>query len=435
VLTEQFTRSGSFEVVVVDDGSTDGTQAVVEHARTRLPSLAYRFRARDATSSRAKARNLGAEASTGESILFLDAGVLPGPALIQHLRQAIASGPHSVVICRTLGLFAPEPAEDHHGDIERLFERLPQLEADPDWADMRDPYLSAIRTSPARVPAIWLLAWTSALMMPRRAFLDAGRFDEAFLGWGCEDIELAARLAQRRCEFRWLESAVAVHLPHSRSARHANDHLENARRMHRKLLTRESELYLFWLNAFAVNLIAARLDLLDLLIVAEPTALPATSMHWQRQTVQRKKILCAGLVWSGLLAKLEPDVVLVHERSAIPRLRQWCPNARIECLVGLFVPFKDDSFDVAVVGDFVRLLPQRMRHQHLLEMGRVARQVSLVLSRNDGHEAHYRELAGWTWASVPELMEDSRQLGFALEAVETTRADAVELVLRRGIAP
>ncbi|HEY4573152.1 MAG TPA: glycosyltransferase family A protein, partial [Thermoanaerobaculia bacterium] len=69
---------GGWEVIVADNGSTDGSREIVESYRGRLPGLALV----DASDRRgqAHARNLGAAAATGDALLFCDADdeVAPG---------------------------------------------------------------------------------------------------------------------------------------------------------------------------------------------------------------------------------------------------------------------------------------------------------------------------------------------------------------------
>ena len=61
---------GPWEVIVADNGSTDGTREVAESFRDRLPGL----RVVDASARRGPghARNAGARAARGESLLFID---------------------------------------------------------------------------------------------------------------------------------------------------------------------------------------------------------------------------------------------------------------------------------------------------------------------------------------------------------------------------
>ena len=78
---------GDWEVVVADNGSTDGTNAVVSSFVGRLPSL----RVIDASARRgpAAARNQGAAAAHGDALLFCDADDVVAPGWLATMAGAV----------------------------------------------------------------------------------------------------------------------------------------------------------------------------------------------------------------------------------------------------------------------------------------------------------------------------------------------------------
>ena len=80
--------SGSWEVVVADNGSTDRTRAVVESFSGRLPGL----RIVDAGARRgpSHARNVGAREAAGDVYLFVDADDVVAPGWLQAMVLALA---------------------------------------------------------------------------------------------------------------------------------------------------------------------------------------------------------------------------------------------------------------------------------------------------------------------------------------------------------
>lgn len=80
-----------FEVIVIDDGSSDGTVAIAEGFRDRLPKLSVISRPNGGV---ARARNTGIEASVGGILAFLDADDVWHPTWLEKGAAAMeAMGP------------------------------------------------------------------------------------------------------------------------------------------------------------------------------------------------------------------------------------------------------------------------------------------------------------------------------------------------------
>jgi len=80
-----------WEVVVADNGSTDGIGAVIASFVDRLPGL----RRVDAShrAGQAHAVNIGARASTGDALLFLDADDVVAPGYLHAMSRALTEHP------------------------------------------------------------------------------------------------------------------------------------------------------------------------------------------------------------------------------------------------------------------------------------------------------------------------------------------------------
>jgi GT2 family glycosyltransferase len=166
-----------YEVVLVNDGSSDETPAVIERAVAAAPvpfTVVHQPNA-----GLAKARNAGLRRASGERIIFIDDDVLPMPNFVaEHLRSH-RRFPDAIVRGAVINT--------------ESFDDLPP----PIW-------------TPANYSANYF--WTSNVSVSR-ARLDAvgGFFDERFSEYGWEDIELGLRLrfAGTRAVFNRL--AVAFH--------------------------------------------------------------------------------------------------------------------------------------------------------------------------------------------------------------------------------
>ena len=79
-----------YEVIVVDDGSTDDTAAIAGgFARVRLISTA--------NGGLSRARNIGLAAATGEIVAYLDDDARPEPSWLTHLARALVTDGHAAV--------------------------------------------------------------------------------------------------------------------------------------------------------------------------------------------------------------------------------------------------------------------------------------------------------------------------------------------------
>jgi glycosyltransferase involved in cell wall biosynthesis len=108
-------RFRSLEVIVVNDGSKDGTEQVVK----TFSDARIRFLAQPNQGCSA-AKNTGLHASTGDFIQYLDADDLLSPGKIEEQVDALNGKPYGIAISRTV-VFADDPADPANPEIDTRF--------------------------------------------------------------------------------------------------------------------------------------------------------------------------------------------------------------------------------------------------------------------------------------------------------------------------
>lgn len=233
-----------FEVVVVDNGSSDATPHVVEHARDAYSyEITYVYEERP---NRGAARNRGIAQAQGELVLFCDDDVYAPPGFLAA-HDAAHVNRHLVV----------------NGPILNV----------PSYDE---------RPKPAFANYSRAFFCTCNVSVPRAALEAVGGFDEQFHLYGWEDTELGVRLRERgmHAKFDWDAYIWHIKPPHDATLEsEMQKAIEKARMAVRFLSKNPNSRVRSATGAYAANL--ARAPLLERLmpwlagIATDDRAVPA----------------------------------------------------------------------------------------------------------------------------------------------------------------
>jgi GT2 family glycosyltransferase/glycosyltransferase involved in cell wall biosynthesis len=209
----QHTEPGSLEIIVVDNGSTDGTGPFLREQgdRGRVSPI---FNA--ANLGFARASNQGARAAAGEFLVFLNNDTLVTPGWLAELTNSAAQEDRIAAVGAKL-LF-PDDSVQHAGVAVNSDVKVFHI------------YKHFHRDHPAVNKFREFQALTAACLLVRReAFFEAGLFDEGFVN-GFEDVDLCFKLRNLGWKIFYNYRSVVYHLESKTPGRHAREQ-ENAARL------------------------------------------------------------------------------------------------------------------------------------------------------------------------------------------------------------
>ena len=185
-LADQTLPSSDFEVIVVDDGSSDQTPETLRELR-----VPYALRTlRQANQGPGAARNLGVQQAQSDLILFLDDDTVPAPDLLEQHLRVHADNADAVVIAPMV------PPKD--------WPRPAWIRWEEEILDTQ--YQAMLNGEFECTPRQF---YTANASLRRARFLAAGGFDSTFKR--AEDVEMAYRMRDQGARFIFHAQAIVHH--------------------------------------------------------------------------------------------------------------------------------------------------------------------------------------------------------------------------------
>lgn len=229
---QRFSRD-DFEVVIVDNGSDDGTKEFLDNLN---PPYAFTTISTEQT-GRANARNVGAAHAKNEVLIFTDDDLVLSPDFIgEHVREHEKR--KCVVHGKIYNISEVKFLQDPENGIyySYLNRTRPLSKAAMKVCVTKSNILENFEETIGKINRItemekairevlccessggqWIGFTGGNCSIRRTDFLDSNGFDEKFgTRWGCEDFELGYRLKQLGYDFVYSDKACNYHLMHYR---------------------------------------------------------------------------------------------------------------------------------------------------------------------------------------------------------------------------
>jgi glycosyltransferase involved in cell wall biosynthesis len=176
-----------YEVIVIDNDSTDDTRTLLEQKAITYPNLKFASQEKPGA---AATRNAGLRVARADIVLFIDDDVYADPSLIES-----------------------------HLDWQQRYSNASVIGAvSMPWGETSDPFLRYLRDhrilnpyTPSKGPIDFSYYHTCNVSTPTQTLLNVGGFNETFKVYGMEDIELGYRLEKSGSQMVFASDAKAIH--------------------------------------------------------------------------------------------------------------------------------------------------------------------------------------------------------------------------------
>ncbi len=189
--SHQTVSSDRWELVLVNDGSTDDTHEVVQKIQQGQLPFQLRY-LRQENTGLAGARNTAIAAARGKVLLLINDDTIAAPDLIEKHLAAQKAHPHSLI----LGAFEYEPWA-----LESAFMQVVN----------RSTVVFGYSELKPGGTYDHMFSYTCNLSVPAEACRQAGGFDTSFKSYGAEDTEMGYRLEKAGYRVVYCPDALAGH--------------------------------------------------------------------------------------------------------------------------------------------------------------------------------------------------------------------------------
>lgn len=223
------------EIIVVDDNSVENYfDTLAQYCKSNNVILLRAIK----KGNRASNRNVGAYKAKNPILLFIDADMLLYTTSIPAIKKAYLTKEHVGYIgTRCAARYDPLRMKIFDGvDIEELIKQNENTLFISEMPSVKDKRISPtiyMEGTPEQ-KFYWIYYYTCCCTVLREVFNKVGGFDESFVGWGVEDIDLGYRISLIG-SLAYLRGFSGIHVPHNRNVLYAEqDNCNNLKQMLKK---------------------------------------------------------------------------------------------------------------------------------------------------------------------------------------------------------
>jgi len=202
-----------FEILVIDDGSTDDTGVLITSLTGLKFPLSYFYLARDERSCSAKTRNYGLQKARGRIVIFLDDDMIVSPDFITEQGRYHQKNGNILLLGGRYNL-------NHVPEENELIEELPfnnllrRNREDINASEIRHFIFYESSYNFSILPYPWLFAYSCNMSARKDLLIEIGGFDENYITWGFEDIDLGYRIYKKGVKILYNHKLEAIHQFH-----------------------------------------------------------------------------------------------------------------------------------------------------------------------------------------------------------------------------
>jgi len=180
-----------YEVVVSDDGSTDGTYEYIKNTPKNY-TLKYIYLDRCPQSCRSRTRNEGRKAAHGEIIIYLDSDMIVKRNFLSEVDRYFSFNDRFVLLGTRIMIDTPINFKDIKS--QKVFELYRFEPKRYDILEFRHYLYEQYSYNANAILFPWMQVYSCNIIVAKKWLDEVGGFDENLVKWGMEDVEFGYTL-------------------------------------------------------------------------------------------------------------------------------------------------------------------------------------------------------------------------------------------------